>query len=58
MQAGAKEVVWIPLDVPLRQARQMQDCQNIEYYIAEENGEYDTARRYADLTQQHINACA
>lgn len=31
-QAGAKKVLWVPIDVALRQARVNKDCDNIEKY--------------------------
>ena len=50
LQAGAKEAVWIPIDLALRQARVKNDCDNIESYVASIYGEYDTKRRYPELT--------
>ncbi|CDW75645.1 cyanophycinase-related exopeptidase-like protein [Stylonychia lemnae] len=55
--AGPKEVVWIPIDLALRKARQNNDCDNIQNYVASEYGEYDTKRRYPDLTNYQIQKC-
>ncbi len=56
-QAGANEVVWIPIDLALRKARANNDCDNMEQYVASEYGTYDSARRYPDLNNVQIQAC-
>ena len=49
LQTGAKEAIWIPVDLALRKAREMNDCANIEKYQGTEYGEYDVKRRYPEL---------
>lgn len=34
LQSGASEVIWIPIDLALRKARENNDCDNMEYYNA------------------------
>lgn len=51
LQGGAKEAVWIPIDLALRSARAKKNCDNIEKYVASEYSEYDTKRRYPELTE-------
>lgn len=41
----------------LRKARANNDCDNIDKYEASEQGTYDTARRYPELTAYQIKAC-
>jgi cyanophycinase len=41
----------------LRKAREMKDCENIDYYVGTTYGEYDTKRRYPELNEQQIQAC-
>ena len=49
LQAGAKESIWVPIDLGLIKARKMNDCANVDKYEGTEYGEYDVKRRYPDL---------
>jgi len=50
-------VIWIPVDLAFRKALDKGNCDNIQQYVAEEYGEYDTDRRYPEMAALRTNSC-
>ncbi|WP_269532969.1 cyanophycinase [Chitinimonas sp. BJYL2] len=53
--AGAKEVVWIPVDTAWRKA--LGNCGTLQAKVETEYGNFDVARRYTDLFNKQMAAC-
>lgn len=57
LQAGAKEVRWIPVNLAYRLAVDGGDCAKLEALLESEYQLYDAKRRYPDLFEQLAAAC-
>jgi len=56
-QAGAAEVVWIPVDLGYRKSVDQSGCERLVQNIEEAYQLYGSELRYPELTTQHLAAC-
>lgn len=58
LQAGAKEVRWVPVNLAYRLAADAGDCSKLDALLESEYQLYDAERRYPELFDQLAGACA
>ncbi|MEZ4299399.1 MAG: cyanophycinase [Polyangiaceae bacterium] len=57
LQAGAKEVRWVPVNLAYRLAVSAGDCEELEAHFESEYQLYDAKRRYPELFAEAEQAC-